>query len=159
MNPPHHRQPTRQRPTDQTEDAPSFGDWLRQRRRALDLTQAELAQRIGCARITIRRIEADELKPSQQLAELFAEHLGISLAQRKSWLQFARGLAPLPRSNAIDSPSITSPVAPLAPPTNLPAPLTSFLGRDQAIIDGCYLLTTNRLLTLTGVGLKLYLLT
>jgi predicted transcriptional regulator len=27
----------------------SFGEWLRQRRRALDLTRAELAERVGCS--------------------------------------------------------------------------------------------------------------
>jgi transcriptional regulator with XRE-family HTH domain len=27
----------------------SFGEWLRQRRRAFDLTQAELAERVGCS--------------------------------------------------------------------------------------------------------------
>jgi DNA-binding XRE family transcriptional regulator len=45
----------------------SFGIWLRRRRRALDLTQAELAQRVGCATITIRRIEADDLRPSLEI--------------------------------------------------------------------------------------------
>jgi DNA-binding XRE family transcriptional regulator len=36
----------------------SFGEWLHQRRRLLDLTQQQLADQIGCARITLRRIEA-----------------------------------------------------------------------------------------------------
>ncbi len=35
----------------------SFGEWVRQRRHILDLTQQELADRVGCARITLRRIE------------------------------------------------------------------------------------------------------
>lgn len=151
MSSPHHRQPSRQRHAEQPEEASSFGLWLRQQRRALDLTQEQLAQRVGCARITIRRIEADELKPSQQLAELFMEHLGISPAQRKGWLQLARGFVPLPHSGAIDPP-VSAPALPVAALTNLPAPLTSFLGRDQEIIDGCRLVATNRLLTLTGVG-------
>ncbi len=133
------------------EDEPSFGVWLRQRRRALDLTQEALAQRVGCARITIRRIEADELKPSQQLAELFAEHLGVPLAERKRWLQFARGIAQFPQPQVSDLPAMTL-VPRVKPPTNLSAPLTSFLGRDHEIINGCRLVTTSRLLTLTGVG-------
>jgi DNA-binding XRE family transcriptional regulator len=33
----------------------SFGIWLRQRRRMLDLTQQELADQVGCARITLRK--------------------------------------------------------------------------------------------------------
>lgn len=32
----------------------SFGHWLKQRRRACDLTQAELGERAGCTEITIR---------------------------------------------------------------------------------------------------------
>jgi predicted ATPase/transcriptional regulator with XRE-family HTH domain len=142
---------SRQRHTDAQGDAPSFGVWLRKQRRALDLTQEALAQRVGCARVTIRRIEADELRPSQQLAELFAEHLGVPSSQRPLWLQLARGLAAQRLPGALD---LSAPPAALAesPPTNLPTTLTSFLGRDQAITDGSVLLTTNRLLTLTGVG-------
>ncbi|MEP7357095.1 MAG: helix-turn-helix domain-containing protein [Anaerolineales bacterium] len=33
----------------------SFGDWLRQLRRALDLTQEELARQGGCWAITLRK--------------------------------------------------------------------------------------------------------
>ena len=33
----------------------SFGYWLRRRRKALDLTQATLAERVGCALITIQK--------------------------------------------------------------------------------------------------------
>ena len=36
----------------------AFGQHVRQRRRALDLTQDELARRVGCAAITLRKIEA-----------------------------------------------------------------------------------------------------
>ncbi|MEZ4733067.1 MAG: helix-turn-helix domain-containing protein [Caldilineaceae bacterium] len=151
MTPPHHRQHGQQRHSDPLEDTLSFGAWLRHRRRALDLTQAELAQRVGCARITIRRIEADELKPSLQLAELFAEYLGVPPAQRKRWLQFARGLAPMPQPQVTDLLAPT-PATPPSPLTNLPAPLTTFLGRDHETVDGCHLVTTSRLLTLTGVG-------
>ena len=41
--------------------------------------------------------------------------------------------------------------APL-PCNNLPAPLTPLLGREQELVDARRLLTTHRLLTLTGVG-------
>ena len=46
----------------------SFGAWVRQRRRALDLTLEELAAQIGCAAVTIRHIETDERRPSKQQA-------------------------------------------------------------------------------------------
>ena len=54
-----------------------FGEWLRHRRRELDLTQDALARQVGCARVTIRKLEADETRPSKQLAELLAEQLGV----------------------------------------------------------------------------------
>ena len=69
----------------------SFGHWVRRRRKALDLTQATLAQRVGCAVITIRKIERDERRPSIQIAELLAEHLQIPDTIRHSFLQMSRG--------------------------------------------------------------------
>src|SRR6266498_3981483 len=54
----------------------SFGEWLRRARKACDLTQAELAQRVGCAEGTIRNLEADGLRPSKQLATRLAAQLG-----------------------------------------------------------------------------------
>jgi transcriptional regulator with XRE-family HTH domain len=35
----------------------SFGYWVRRRRKALDLTQAELARLVGCAEVTIRGLD------------------------------------------------------------------------------------------------------
>ena len=36
----------------------SFGYWLRRRRKALDLTQGALAQRVSCSPAAIKKIEA-----------------------------------------------------------------------------------------------------
>jgi predicted ATPase/class 3 adenylate cyclase/DNA-binding XRE family transcriptional regulator len=69
----------------------SFGEWLRQRRRELDLTQEELARQVGCARITVRKLEADQMRPSKQLTELLIEHLGIPAQERENFIRFARG--------------------------------------------------------------------
>ena len=44
----------------------SFGEWLRRRRKALDLTQAALADRAGCVPGTIKSIEADTRRSSRQ---------------------------------------------------------------------------------------------
>jgi predicted ATPase/class 3 adenylate cyclase/DNA-binding XRE family transcriptional regulator len=68
----------------------SFGKWLRHRRRGLDLTQEELAQRVGCAPITIRKLEGDEMRPSKQLAESLGGPLGIPPNQREEFVRFAR---------------------------------------------------------------------
>ena len=72
----------------------SFGTWLKHRRRELDLTQAELARRVGCSKAAIRKIEADERKPSQQLAGLLARELHISEDEKKDFIQFARHILP-----------------------------------------------------------------
>ncbi len=60
----------------------SFGKLIKQHRHAHDLTQAELARRVGCATITIRKIEADTLRPSVQIAERLAMALNIPLEER-----------------------------------------------------------------------------
>jgi len=73
------------------EETGSFGAWVRQRRRALDITQAELAQRVGCATITIRKIEHDERRPSTQMAKLLAERLAIPPEERDAFVRLARG--------------------------------------------------------------------
>ncbi len=54
-------------------DAYTFGTWLRHRRRSFDWTQADLARRVNCTAAMIRKLEADERRPSPQLAELLAE--------------------------------------------------------------------------------------
>ena len=52
--------------------ASSFGGWLAQRRKTQDLTQDELAQRVGCSMALIRKVDANERKPSKQIVELLA---------------------------------------------------------------------------------------
>src|SRR5262245_3350333 len=69
----------------------SFGAWVRQRRRALDLTREELAAQIGCAAVTLRHIETDERRPSKQLAARLADCLQLAAEERPAFLQAARG--------------------------------------------------------------------
>jgi len=74
------------------ERAQSFGYWLRRRRKALDLTQEALAQAVSCSRFAIRKIEADERRPSRRLAERLAERLGIPVEEREAFLDAARSV-------------------------------------------------------------------
>src|ERR1043165_2705929 len=69
----------------------SFGEWVRQRRRALDLTRDELAAQLGCAVTTLRHIETDERRPSKQLAARLADCLQLSSEERPAFLLAARG--------------------------------------------------------------------
>ena len=68
----------------------SFGRWVQRRRKALDLTQAELAQRVGYAAVTIHKVETDQLRPSRQMAQRLADGLAIALAEREAFIRFAR---------------------------------------------------------------------
>ena len=118
----------------------SFGEWLRHRRRELDLTQEELARQIGCARITVRKIEADQMRPSKQLAELLMDQLRVAADERENFMRFARG------REAAQS------IASTAPTDNLPHPISSFIGREREIGDVKRLVKLSRLVTLTGAG-------
>src|SRR5919206_4457990 len=91
----------------------SFGAWIKRRRRALDLTQEQLAQRVGCAAGTIRKIEADERRPSRQLAELLADHLAIPAAERTAFLQAARSELAVDRLASPTQPLDQATIAPL----------------------------------------------
>jgi len=51
----------------------SFGEWLKQRRSALLLSREDLARQVGCAEVTLRKIEADERRPSLAIAEALGE--------------------------------------------------------------------------------------
>ncbi len=67
----------------------SFGSWVKRRRKALDLTQQDLAEKVGCS-LLIFKIESDGRRPSRQMAELLAEHLDIPFDQRDLFMQVAR---------------------------------------------------------------------
>jgi predicted ATPase/DNA-binding XRE family transcriptional regulator len=134
----------------ETENTASFGYWLRRRRKALDLTQEALAQQVGCAVVTIKKIEADERRPSRQIAECLITALAIPPEERELFLQCARG-----QISAIRLSLPAQPIdQPQRPPTNLPASTTSFVGRDQdltALIDWLKRADV-RLVTLSGPG-------
>jgi predicted ATPase/DNA-binding XRE family transcriptional regulator len=125
------------------QDKISFGNWLRKQRRSLDLSRQAFANQVGCAEITLRRIEAGTLKPSKDLAQTILEKLGIPKAERQQWIAFARGLSSFPPiSKSSTSQSIT----------NLPSSLTSFIGREDDQSDVIRLISKFRLVTLTGPG-------
>jgi predicted ATPase/DNA-binding XRE family transcriptional regulator len=123
-----------------------FGDWLKQRRKTLDLTQAELARLAACSPVTIEKIESGQRRPSKQLIDLLAAALKIDPAERGGFALAARaGRAP-------------EPAQPAAPPPrqrriqNLSAPPTRLIGRESDLAAAEQILTGEgeRLLTLTG---------
>ena len=72
------------------DETTSFGLWVKRRRKMLDLTQAELAERVGCAMMTVQKIEADERRPSKELAERLAELLEVPDAEHGRFVKAAR---------------------------------------------------------------------
>src|SRR4051795_12897138 len=75
--------------TDMSEEV-SFGNWLRQRRKELSITQEELAERLGISWITLRKLEAGERHPSGQIALLLADYLRVPLDECQAFVAFAR---------------------------------------------------------------------
>ncbi len=89
----------------------SFGYWVQRQRKALDLTRAELARQVGCATVTIKKIETDERRPSEQIAALLAEALRVPGSERSLFVQGARGERAVDRLVIADK----EPRAPAAP--------------------------------------------
>jgi predicted ATPase/transcriptional regulator with XRE-family HTH domain len=133
----------------------SFGNWIKRRRKTLDLTQQELAQRVGCSISLIFKIESDERRPSRQIADLLATHLEIPSDQRALFLKVAR------QEKAVDGLEALSPLSAPRPapvprprPGNIPIPPTTLIGREHeiAMVGRQLLDPACRLLTLTGPG-------
>jgi predicted ATPase/transcriptional regulator with XRE-family HTH domain len=142
----------------------TFGRWLKLRRRGLGLTQAQLGQQIGYAGESIRKVEADELRPSRQMAEKLATALEITPDERAAFIRFARdeavhdevvlpvqtrtqrSLPPLHAGTHIASTSLRT--------QNLPLPRDPLIGREWevAAIQNLLLRPTTGLVTLTGPG-------
>ena len=119
----------------------TFGAWIKSRRRQLDLTQSELGKRAGCSEAAIRKIEADERKPSRQLAELLAHALEIPASEKETFLQFSRGV--LINEIRIEAKSH---------PNNLPALLTSTVDRTHDLATVSALLKTGTVHLVTLIG-------
>jgi predicted ATPase/transcriptional regulator with XRE-family HTH domain len=133
----------------------SFGSWIRRRRRALDLTQQELARRVNCSLSTIVKIESDQRRPSRQIAELLAQHLNIPENQVGMFLKVARGLKAVDQITPLPIRQEPFPPTTAAKATCvLPVPPTPLVGRKPELAEIMRLLTLPdcRLLTIAGLG-------
>jgi predicted ATPase/transcriptional regulator with XRE-family HTH domain/Tfp pilus assembly protein PilF len=149
----------------------SFGQWVRQRRKALDLTQEQLAQRVSCSVSAIRKFETAERRPSRQIAAQLAVHLDIPANQHEVFLKAARAeggeiylstspgaTLPVLRAQGKQAAASLSQPPHLAPAasarSSLPVQGTPLVGREPELAK-IYQLLRNpdcRLLTLTGPG-------
>ncbi len=125
----------------------SFGQSLKTYRKRRDLTQEALAELVGCAAESIRKMEANRQRPSKYLAELIAERLSLCTDERETFLRLARS-----RPGDVgfdDTPGLVTHQV-----NGLPGQTTSLIGRTGEIAALCALLrgSSIRLLTLTGPG-------
>ena len=129
----------------------SFGSALRRARRARDLTQQELARLVGCAEVTIQKIETEARRPSKAIAERLAAVLELGAGERAAFVRWARGGVPAADVRAVPAPRPAPPDTQYRP-GNLPLERTSFVGRAHELDAVRALLATHRLVTLTGSG-------
>lgn len=109
----------------------SFGYWLKLKRKALDLTRADLAKQVGYSAATIRKIEDEERYPSAQVVERLAEVFKIPQNERTDFLRFARGdwkAAPVETEEGRPWRASGK-----SPRSNIPATTTSLIAREEEI--------------------------
>jgi predicted ATPase/class 3 adenylate cyclase len=111
----------------------SLGDWIRRRRKALDLTQSMLAERVGCSVDLIQKIETDARRPSRETAARLASTLGLAGEEHAAFVQAARAAIGPDRLAPPTASVVIPPVAPTpAPPVVLPSGTVTFLFTDIA---------------------------
>lgn len=147
-----------------------FCQWLKLRRKALDMTQDELARRVGCSVSALRKIESGDRRPSKQLAGLLAQALEIPPDDRQNFIRVARGElnlerlgqpahGPLPpysgqwslqQNQSRESLDLSA----AALSNHIPLEVTPLFGREAelAALEKLFTDPQCRLLTLTGVG-------
>jgi predicted ATPase/DNA-binding XRE family transcriptional regulator len=121
-----------------------FGELLRQYRTAARLTQEELAEQAGLSVRGVQDLERGlRRSPHPETTRRLVDALGLGDAERAELLGVVAraGLSSLRDSALAGPPTIT-----------LPLPLTSFVGRAADLSEIQRLLSTTRLLTLTGAG-------
>jgi predicted ATPase/DNA-binding XRE family transcriptional regulator len=125
----------------------AFGDLLRRLRVARELTQEGLAEAAGLSTRAISDLERGVNRtPRRDTLLLLEDALELSPSEREGFEQAGRRLLPAHDRTEGEGAS--------PPPHTLPAPLTSFVGREAQVeqIQSTLLLPDVRLLTLTGPG-------
>jgi predicted ATPase/DNA-binding CsgD family transcriptional regulator/DNA-binding XRE family transcriptional regulator len=128
----------------------AFGDLLRERRIAAGLTQEQLAERAGLSVYGIQKLERGLTNPYRDTANRLMLALGLDAkdeARLRAAVRPVRrhgSLRPIPldlsgRTEGVDL-------------NNLPAQVSTFVGRAQELEEVSELVSRERLVTLTGPG-------
>jgi len=120
---------------------------LKRYRQERGLTQDELAEQVGCATQTIRKIEGGQRRPSYPMAARLSQVLHLPPADHAAWMAAV--------GETVEQKAVTGEeVAPRREASDLPVYLTPFVGRDQEQADLVALFhsPTCRLVTLLGPG-------
>jgi non-specific serine/threonine protein kinase len=126
----------------------TFGELLRQYRLAARLSQEALAESAGLGVRSIQGLERGAHRPLRDTLDRLVVGLGLTKEERACFLATAQRPSRRPRPSG----AAVLPPAPPALQHNLPLQLTSFIGREQELVEVEELLASTRLLTLTGTG-------
>ena len=133
-----------------TTPVPSFGALLRDGRLARGLTQEALAERAGVSPRAVQALERGETRPQRETAARLAAALELRGDQLTAFHVAAQ---PTPRQHATAGRLAAGDIPDGGDRRhNLPAALTSFIGRERELAALASVLPTARLLTLTGTG-------
>ena len=124
-----------------------LSQWIRRRRKSLDLTQAELAHKLACSISTIQKVEEGERRPSKNLTASLVRALEIPEEHHQAFARLVRS-----KAVANDKATVTQTDTKPAPFNNIPHSLNELIGRDGDATTACSLLQHKpaRLLTLCG---------
>lgn len=116
---------------------PTLGQWVRQRRAALGLTQEALAARIDCSLSLVRKLERGERRPPPDALPRLLDLLGAGPAERAAFL-------PADQVSSVAGQASR-------PPGAVPAPPNRLIGREAELVAIARRLAGGtRLLTICG---------
>ena len=132
----------------------TFGQWVKHQRKALGLTQDNLAQRVACSKSMINKIEGDLRSPTKPMLELLALHLKISPTEYAHFVHLAQPHLLVEPDELLhkDGASIIKTFSKAG--RAQPNPLTPLIGREREVeaVSSSLLQPGIRLMTLTGPG-------
>ena len=130
----------------------SFGEWLKRQRGAQGWTQGQLAHQLNCSTSALRKMEAEDRRPSVQIIQQLAEIFKIPKDEHKLFLHFARGDSQV--ISGLDGETEDMPwrISQIPYRSNLPVSTTSFIGREKEQNQVIGLIVKNRIVTVAGAG-------